>query len=285
MEILGRCDLRCPFCWGPRHEKPDTNIPALLNLIRSFPEYGVESIVITGGEPALIKDLPEVLRTAKEECKLKTVLSTNGLRFAKRLDEIAPFLDWVALPLDAATLEVNRKMRVGDPRQFQIVQDLIPLIRDRYPRLGIKLGTVVCKINKHDILPMIDLIKERCKPDVWKLYQVSYSVYAEDNREQLELSDEEFDDLYKRVNILAGQYNIVLAAYTRAERDGKHLFFTPEGNAMVIAQGQETLIGNFYEDINRVARIWSEFVRTDRLVTNFDRTYPIKRSQPLAKSH
>jgi radical S-adenosyl methionine domain-containing protein 2 len=272
LEILGACDLTCPFCYGPRHTKGPTNIPALLDLIDRFPRYGVQSIVITGGEPCLVKELPAILAAAKQ-VGLKTVLSTNGLRFSKRIDDLAPLLDWVALPLDAADATNNARMRTGNSRQFEVVTTLFPIIRARYPDLKIKLGTVVCAINRDQAPDMIGMVRE-LRPDVWKLYQVAYSVYAEDNRAMLELSDGQFEEIYQTVARQAQRHDIQLAKYTRAERDGKHLFLTPEGDAMVIARGKELRIGNFYHDLDQVARTWYEYVLPDRMNANFAATYP-----------
>lgn len=145
-------------------------------------------MVITGGEPLLVNDLPELLR-AISNAEITIVLSTNGLLLESRLDRIAPWLSWVALPLDADNPEVNQAMRFHDPRCFSSTLKLIPILRKRYPSLKIKLGTVICKINLGSVLGIPQLVTGARKPDIWKLYQVSYSNYGKDNKKMVEITE------------------------------------------------------------------------------------------------
>jgi 7,8-dihydro-6-hydroxymethylpterin dimethyltransferase len=66
VEVTGRCNLNCPFCFAQSgNNSPD---PTLENLSESF-EYLVENgctfIQLSGGEPTLRDDLPAIVAAAK----------------------------------------------------------------------------------------------------------------------------------------------------------------------------------------------------------------------------
>jgi len=272
LRILGRCDLRCPFCFGPRHELKAAPTSLLLEQIRRFPSLGVRSIIITGGEPTLVADLPEILTVAKA-VGLKTVLSSNGIILRRRLHSIAPFLDWLGLPLDGPTALINDLLRVGKHSQFEAVMALIPQIRSEYPTVGIKLGTVATKRNLSDIPDIARNLPTSHFPDVWKIYQVAYSGYAKDNMASLGITDEEYQELTEVVSLIAAERGINLLTYTRKTREAAYLFMEPNGDAKVIVDGDEFPIGNFFTEFEKVVETWPQFISESRLRGNFERTY------------
>jgi MoaA/NifB/PqqE/SkfB family radical SAM enzyme len=273
LRLLGACNLRCPFCFGPRHEIGPRNVERFIELVQRLPALGVRAVVITGGEPTLVRALPRLLATAKR-AGLRTVLSTNGTRLDRRLDDIAPHLDWVGLPLDADRSERNAIMRPGPARQFDDVVEVIPRIRREHPELRIKLGTVVCALNRDWVVPLADLAAGSLAPDVWKLYQVEASGYARDAWSKLELGDDEFDAVLDRASAAAARHGVPVTAYRRAERSGKYLFVEPNGDAMAVAGTDERVIGNVFADLASVVRVWQRHVDVDRLEGNVAATYP-----------
>lgn len=58
-----RCDLSCPHCLtsGSGSDTPDMPLPQAENLIDQVAEMGVHEFLLTGGEPLLRPDLPEVV--------------------------------------------------------------------------------------------------------------------------------------------------------------------------------------------------------------------------------
>ncbi len=273
IRVTGSCILDCQFCFGPKHQLGHIDLDLALTTIKRFTKYGVEGIVITGGEPTLIPELPFILKSAKEH-DLKVVLSTNGLLLRDSIHEIAPYIDWIGLPLDGDSPESHSKMRGVSNEHFNEVLGLVDLIRQNYPYLRIKIGTVVCAINKEHIWVLPDVLSAEYKPDVWKLYQVVYSSYGKDNMESLELTDQEFTGIANRIEPLAHNKGIKTVFYRRAERSGKYLFLEPTGDALVVSGNDEIVIGNFFRDFDGVIAAWHEFVNTERLYSNFINTYP-----------
>ncbi len=78
--FLGGCDLRCPFCHNA--EILDMNAPAVMDEKELFAfletrRGKLDGVAVTGGEPTLRKDLPELLRGIKD-MGFKVKLDTTG---------------------------------------------------------------------------------------------------------------------------------------------------------------------------------------------------------------
>jgi cyclic pyranopterin phosphate synthase len=81
-------------------------------LTKSFAELGTEKIRITGGEPALRKDLPEIIRICKETPGIKTVaITSNGFKLPEHLPQ------WLDAGIDAINISIDSL----DPRQFHAI--------------------------------------------------------------------------------------------------------------------------------------------------------------------
>lgn len=273
LRILGACDLRCPFCFGPRHSLgpgPELEFRRLVGRLRV---HGTRAVVVTGGEPTLVPWLDRLLHDAKAH-GLETVLSTNGIAFMRRVASLAPLLDWVGLPLDGPDASSNRAMRVGPRDQFRVITELLPLLRRSYPRLGVKLGTVVTRLNARVAAKVLLALPKEALPDVWKLYEVAYSSYGGDNRSALEIDASTFDHVLLESQAIAGDLGVRLEVYRRTERVGKYLFCEPNGDAMVLTgEENEELIGNFFVDFDAILPLWSKFGDEARNEENFNRTY------------
>ncbi len=283
--LLGTCELHCDFCYGPQHEIKAMDTSDIISVIQNLSANGVERVVFTGGEPTIIRDLPEILQKAKSE-SLTTVLSSNGLRLSHNqtlLDRIVPHLDWIGLPLDGDTPEANASMRIGfsedaGVKHFFSVLSLIQKIQAEYPELRIKLGTVVSKKNLDHVADIpFTLQRAGATPDTWKLYQISPSGYGKLNYEKLRIEDKEFEQIFqkaKRSAESAGITNVV--RYSNATRPGKYLFIDPKGNALIVSEQDNDYhpIGNFVRNPEDVIVNWQRFVNSGLLVQNFDDTYP-----------
>ena len=110
IEITSRCNLRCPVCFAesggaaPGREKtPD-------ELYEDFCRMTAENrrfIQLSGGEPTVRDDLPEIVAAAKRAGASSVQLNSNGLRlaedkaFTRRLAEAG--LDFVFMQFDGVS--------------------------------------------------------------------------------------------------------------------------------------------------------------------------------------
>lgn len=251
LRIIGACNLDCPFCYGPRHTLPPINTEKLLRVIENFPKLGVRKVVVTGGEPLLAPDLETVLRELKN-LGLNILLNTNGVTLKHRFDNICSTLDWLALPLDADDEEIHRLMRPGPLLEYPALCQLVTDIKSRYPRLKIRIGTVVCALNYKNILGIPELISGNYRPDVWRLYEFTPASYGFLNRESLEISHDLFEDVVSLALERSRQFDVPTDVYRVSTRDGRYLFVEPNGDAMMIINGEEVIIGNWFDDLSTI---------------------------------
>ena len=72
ISVTDRCNFRCPYCmpadvFGPEHaflRSPQLmTLDELTRIVRAFRALGVEKVRLTGGEPLLRADVPDLIRT------------------------------------------------------------------------------------------------------------------------------------------------------------------------------------------------------------------------------
>jgi PqqA peptide cyclase len=79
-EITYRCPLHCPYCSNPTRVRDDGELTTdeWMRVIREAAALGVLQIGFSGGEPLVRRDLPELVRAARE-ANLYTNLITSGI--------------------------------------------------------------------------------------------------------------------------------------------------------------------------------------------------------------
>jgi pyruvate formate lyase activating enzyme len=94
------CNLRCPYChnWqiATNPQPPFLQEGAVFSILESRKKY-VDSVVITGGEPCLHKELPKFIVKLKER-GFMVKLDTNGF-FPDVLQECLGIVDYVAMDI------------------------------------------------------------------------------------------------------------------------------------------------------------------------------------------
>lgn len=117
LEVTGRCNLHCSFCFahgGERADEPSQE--TLRQAIRHIAEDCSKPLLqLSGGEPTMREDLPELIRYAKD-CGIPWVqLNTNGLRLAQDADYARTLaeagLSFVFLQFDGVDDTVYRTLR------------------------------------------------------------------------------------------------------------------------------------------------------------------------------
>lgn len=113
ISVTDRCNLRCRYCMpeGGTALKPHDEILRLeeiARLVNIFSDLGIRKVRLTGGEPLVRRNLPELVRMIHENPLIDDIaLTTNGLLFAKMAGELKEAgLNRVNLSLD--TLRPDR---------------------------------------------------------------------------------------------------------------------------------------------------------------------------------
>ncbi|MFC8131007.1 radical SAM protein [Streptomyces sp. NPDC057302] len=278
MRPIGRCNLSCPFCFGPRHEVPSMSRETALRVASALKDGGVRGVVISGGEPTLLSYLAELARTLRgpqaDGRSAKVVLSTNGLAPLRAMERVLPHLSWIALPLESADAAEHRALRTGVAPHREKMLGLLGEVRKNHPHVQVKLGTVVTRLNVGGAPDVLNLIEDACLPDVWKVYQMSETNYGADNRGWLALGDEEFEDVVHRCEAAARERRVALRVYRNRSRTGSYFFIDPDGEVVVIDDGGERRTGNFFTRLAERESPLSHQVTGARNVENFTGTYP-----------
>ena len=125
LEVTAACDLGCPVCFADAggNSTPDPNLAAIEGWYRRLLDAGGPfNIQLSGGEPCLRDDLPEIIALGHSLGFTFFQLNTNGLRLARNPDYVRRLRDaglsTVFLQFDGTREEIHRALR-GRPLKEQ----------------------------------------------------------------------------------------------------------------------------------------------------------------------
>jgi cyclic pyranopterin phosphate synthase len=166
ISVMDRCNFRCPYCMpretyheGYRFLKSTERLSfeEIVRLARLFVRLGVRKIRVTGGEPLLRANLPDLIGDLSSIPGVEDIaLTTNGVLLAKHASELkAAGLARVTISLDSLDPAVFAAMSGG----FGGVEDVLDGI-EHAQRAGfapIKINAVIQRgINDHTVLQLVE---------------------------------------------------------------------------------------------------------------------------------
>ncbi|MBK7582576.1 MAG: GTP 3',8-cyclase MoaA [Myxococcales bacterium] len=98
LSVTDRCNFRCRYCMPKEHfgrgfkflpRSEILSFEELTRVARAFVTLGVKKLRLTGGEPLLRSDLPELIRQLSGIGDVDLALTTNGALLAERADDLA----------------------------------------------------------------------------------------------------------------------------------------------------------------------------------------------------
>lgn len=130
-EITFACNMRCIHC-GTSAGKPrpdELSTQEALDLVDELHGLGTESITLSGGEPLLRKDWPQLARRIHDR-GMRTYLITNGLLVDEKIvDEMVDIgFDNVGVSLDGTEATHNHIRQ--NPRSFDRVVNAMQLMKE-----------------------------------------------------------------------------------------------------------------------------------------------------------
>lgn len=165
LSITDVCNFQCNYCL-PNGYQGDAHADFLRadeirRLVTAFAELGMWKIRLTGGEPSVRKDLPELISTVAHVPGIRRVaMTTNGYKLRQQVDS------WRAAGLDSLNVSVDSL----DPRLFAAItghdklQDILAGI-DRALTLNfsaVKLNAVLLRgLNDHQLDAFLDWLRLR----------------------------------------------------------------------------------------------------------------------------
>jgi len=151
LEVTRRCNLACSFCFADGGA-PEPTMEELKAAVDSILERGEVLIQLSGGEPSLRDDLPELIRHIKSRGVRYVQLNSNGLRLAEDEEYVKSLaeagLSFVFMQFDGVTEDIYEELR-GKPL-LEIKRRAIELCGRH--GLGVTLvPTIVKGVNDHQI--------------------------------------------------------------------------------------------------------------------------------------
>ncbi|MCH1770011.1 MULTISPECIES: GTP 3',8-cyclase MoaA [Metallosphaera] len=155
------CNFSCFFCHmeGEDTESMQGLSPHQIGLVsRVAVEFGVKSVKLTGGEPTLRRDLPEIIREIRSSGVRDISMTTNGFLLANIAGKLKDAgLDRINISLHALTRE-----KFKDVTGVDVMDRVIAGIREAKNQgfKPIKLNFVLTKRNSEEAKRVIEFSEE-----------------------------------------------------------------------------------------------------------------------------
>ena len=170
ISVTDRCNFRCVYCmpkelFGPDHQflhrDKVLTFEEITRLTKIFVAHGVKKIRLTGGEPLVRKDLPDLIAMLAAIPNLDLTMTTNGSllpKFAHALKDAG--LKRVTVSLDSLDNSIFKSMNDVDFPAEKVIEGM-----DAAAAVGlgpIKVNMVVKRgVNESSILPMARFFREK----------------------------------------------------------------------------------------------------------------------------
>ncbi|MFI5294156.1 MAG: radical SAM protein [Thermodesulfovibrionales bacterium] len=164
LELTHRCNLNCVHCYlgqqAKRQVLRDREMSAarIHTLIDEITEAGCLNLLITGGEPLLREDFPEIYRHAKGNGLLVTVF-TNGTIIGEKTIELFCDLPPVEVEISVygATEHVYESITSVHGSYKKCLLGIRGLLENG---VRVNLKTILMTINRHEFTDMENMAKE-----------------------------------------------------------------------------------------------------------------------------
>jgi cyclic pyranopterin phosphate synthase len=159
ISLLEKCNLRCTYCMpadGIALSPKASLMTAeeILGIAQTFVQNGVDKIRLTGGEPLLRKDFPEIIsKLASLDVSLS--ITTNGILIDRHIEVLKEFkIKKINLSLD--TLVSSKFHSITLRNQFEKVIDNLHLLLNH--DFHVKVNVVLMKgFNDNEIVDFVKL--------------------------------------------------------------------------------------------------------------------------------
>jgi molybdenum cofactor biosynthesis protein A len=159
ISLIEKCNLRCTYCMPAEGimlspKKDLMTADEIYAIAKIFVKNGVDKIRLTGGEPLLRKDFPEIIA---QLASLQTEISitTNGILIDKHIEVLKRY-DVKKINLSLDTLVATKFQTVTLRNQFEKVVDNLHLLLSN--DFKVKVNVVLIKgFNDDEIIDFIKL--------------------------------------------------------------------------------------------------------------------------------
>ncbi|WP_308367334.1 MULTISPECIES: GTP 3',8-cyclase MoaA [unclassified Microbulbifer] len=154
LSVTDVCNFRCNYCLpdgyqctGAQAREKTLSVAEVRTVVRAFASLGTEKVRITGGEPSLRRDLPDLIAATSGAAGIRRVaITSNGYRLANEIDR------WRDAGLDQLNVSVDSL----DPHQFERItghHKLEKALRgiERALELGVETKVNTVLLREHNL--------------------------------------------------------------------------------------------------------------------------------------
>jgi pyrroloquinoline quinone biosynthesis protein E len=189
-ELTHRCPLHCLYCSNPiemQRASDELSTEDWTRVFQQAAKLGVLHLHLTGGEPLVRKDLPELIRAGRE-AGLYVNMITSGVGMTEQ--RLATLVDagLEHLQLSFQDLEEESANHIAGTRSHAIKLALVPILRKFH--LAFTVNLVVHRMNLDRLEDFIALAED-LGPDRLEIAHVQYYGWALKNRALLMPTEEQ----------------------------------------------------------------------------------------------
>lgn len=154
--ITFRCNSLCGYCnvWQDDKFKgyEELTLERARQILDELYEIGVRYVDFTGGEPVLHPHIDGIVQYATS-LGMKVEITSNGIRFAKHIDAIVPYVDTMNVSLD--TLRPDRYRQIRGVPTLDRALDVI----ERVIATGTGNLKLICVVTRENVDEIPDLLR------------------------------------------------------------------------------------------------------------------------------
>ncbi len=247
-DITYECNCKCMIC--ERWKQIDSYKNPLtceenFNMLQNAKNAGVILYVVEGGEPLLYRDLPQVLRYAKQLGFATTVI-TNGYLLKQRSKEILPFTDSIVVSIDSND-DLHDEMRGCKGLRQRAIEGIQQC---KNSKTQVTINCVLCKHNTEKIDGMLMLSKELALPiifqpmDIYKGYNENLGLTQQELRKTFSNIFDRKKEGYQIVNSYSYLQHLINNTRYVCHAPKCFTYVKPNGNIVSCCDITERVWGN-----------------------------------------
>jgi MoaA/NifB/PqqE/SkfB family radical SAM enzyme len=163
LTLTERCNSRCITCNVWRHESADElSTDEALGLLSSLKDIGVRSVILSGGEILLRRDLPRIVQKASQ-LGLMTNIQTNGILLTKTIAEdlVRRGLSSIALSIDGLRENNDRIRGINGLFEKNVANiQMLAALRSISPSFQVMIATTLMSPTLEDLRDLILLCRK-----------------------------------------------------------------------------------------------------------------------------
>lgn len=259
--VTTRCNLSCGICYADLYSEPDNTLDGYCDLLDRLAKFGLRKVAFTGGDPLIIRSLPQIVAHAKR-LGLRTAVTTNGkLLTAELIEALSESLDELTLPFEGASEEVASIHRTSSHRHGHVLE---LLNNGRRAAIALDVSTVVTQFNVGDLCATGRHLEDLGVAK-WKVFQYSQLNASERDAARFTVDDSRFAAAVEELNIERTSHGWAIEVDIRQSDPASinsYLNVLPQGSVLVSDGSTYTRLGRL-QDCETTEDLVSMLLRTD----------------------